>query len=303
MRSCLVLAALGMVACGDSISTDDVAPTTDSGTAGTTPDPRFDPSTWPSTVTSASRDVPVFAPTTYAGEGLLPVLLSLHGYGGNGALQDGYWGTSDYVDDGNFLLAIPDGTTDRTGAQFWNATDLCCNFGDSDVDDVAFLLGVLDELEAHFPVDPERIYVAGHSNGGFMSYRLACEAADRITAIGSLAGSGFSDPADCTPTEPVSILQVHGTNDTVIPYADGWTPGARVMMERWADRNGCGKPTKGAALDLVPGIPDAETRTEQWSACDDGALVELWTIDDASHVPGFDDAWIDNLWSWLSAQR
>ena len=66
-------------------------------------------------------------------------------------------------------------------------------------------------------VDPYRIYVAGHSNGGFMSYRLACTHADRIAAIVSLAGATFDTPADCSPTEPVAVLQIHGTADDTCP--------------------------------------------------------------------------------------
>jgi len=126
------------------------------------------------------------APSHYDGESELPVWVNLHGYGGNASAHDRYWRASSHVDAGGYVLALPNGTTDLDGNRYWNATDLCCDRHDAGVDDVGFLLGLLDAIEAAFPTDPSRVYVAGHSNGGFMSYRVACDAADRITAIASV---------------------------------------------------------------------------------------------------------------------
>ena len=105
-----------------------------------------------------------------------------------------------FSDQEGFLYLHPDGTTDCLGDPFWNATDACCNFCGSSVDDVAFLSAVLDAIEAQFTVDPRRIFLIGHSNGGFMSYRMACEHADRVAAIASLAGATWFDPLDCGPS-------------------------------------------------------------------------------------------------------
>ena len=70
----------------------------------------------------------------------------------------------------------------------------------------------------YYNVHPGRVYLLGHSNGGYMSYRLACDASDRITALASLAGATFKSPSKCNATEPVSVLQVHGTQDDLVPY-------------------------------------------------------------------------------------
>jgi len=137
------------------------------------------------------------------------------------------------------LLILPDGTLNPNGDLFWNATDGCCNYYDSEVDDVAYLGGLVEEAMEHFAVDPKRIYVLGHSNGGFMSSRLACERSDLFAGIVNFAGSTWFDPADCgkpasrpegeteaapiAPPEPIAVLHVHGDWDTTIPYG-GVTP-------------------------------------------------------------------------------
>ena len=138
---------------------------------------------------------------------------------------------------------------DSDGNRFWNATDACCNFDRAAVDDVAYLTDVIAEIQAELAIDPKRIALVGHSNGGFMSYRMACEQADLVSAIVSLAGATFADPADCAPSEPVSVVQIHGTADDVILYegggpftdATGPYPGAETTAEIWATYDGCGE--------------------------------------------------------------
>lgn len=292
MYGWMVLLACGGGVDTESTDTDEVV------------DARYDRDTWPESLDIGGREVPVWGPSDYdASEGALPVLVSLHGYSGNGALQDLYWGSSDYVDTGRFVLAVPDGTVDGGGFQFWNATDVCCNWYGSTVDDEAFLIDLLDEIEGTFPVDTDRVYFAGHSNGGFMSYRMACTHADRITAIASLAGSGYSEAELCEPSEPVSILQIHGTADGTVAYEDDWAPGAETMVARWEDRDGCtGASESLGTLDLDDNVAGEETVITRTSSCDEAATVELWTLEGSGHIPALTDDWMPELWGWLSAQ-
>lgn len=184
-------------------------------------------------------------------------------------------------------------STDPTGAQFWNATDACCSGGQGGPDDSAYLLTIIEQVSDEYNVDPKRIFFAGHSNGGFMSYRMACDHADTIAAVASLAGATFADDADCTPSEPVSVLQVHGTDDETIEYDGGSIqgdafPSARDTVETWASHDECDTTPSVSAdeLDLDGGIEGAESDVETYGGCDQGSEVALWTIDGGGHVPG-----------------
>jgi polyhydroxybutyrate depolymerase len=150
------------------------------------------------------------------------------------------------------------------------------------------------------------VYLVGFSNGGFMSYRMACERADRIAAIVSLAGAAAADAADCSPSEPVSVLQIHGTADAIIGYEGGAFgepanpyPGARQSVEAWAAYNRCADtatPTSGPAT------------TEAFDGCPTGIGVQLWTLNGAPHwlwtestPPGQPDTITSKILEFLAA--
>ena len=131
----------------------------------------------------------------YDGGTSVPLLLLLHGYGGTGVFQDTYMGMSALAQGQNFVLATPDGTLDTQNNRFWNATDTCCDWFKTGVDDVKYLSAIIDQLAFQYRIDPKRIWVVGHSNGGFMAHRLACDRADKIAGIVSLAGAQNLDAA------------------------------------------------------------------------------------------------------------
>lgn len=267
------------------------------------PDPRFDADTWPDSV-GGDRPAVVVAPSDYDGSSLLPVIVMLHGYGGNADGQDRFvFQLSSRVDERDFVLIMPDGTVDARGSQFWNATDVCCDFFQTGVDDVGYLLGLLDEVEGSMPIDPDRITFVGHSNGGFMSYRMACEASDRIAGIASLAGANFKQPEDCGASEPVSALQIHGTADATISYSGNqFLPSARESVDYWADQARCDGPRNDGQFDYETALPGAETEKLRWTGCD-GTDVQLWTMEMAGHIPSFTEQARDDLTQWLLAQR
>ena len=234
----------------------------------------------------------------------------LHGYGATGQLQSTYFGLAAEAERSSFLLALPDGTTDSSGRRFWNASDACCNFLSVPVDDVAYLNAVIDDVQSKQRVDPKRIFVVGHSNGGFMAHRMACDRANRVAAIVSLAGAVWSDPARCTPTTSVSVLQVHGTVDDTIQYAGGMVsaagagryPGARATVATWAAINRCASTFTDTMMrrDFVTNVDGAETVIGRHEACMGGA-AELWTMEGAGHIPAFSSMWSDAVFDWLMA--
>ena len=175
-----------------------------------------------------------------------PLLFVLHGFGGTAAMMS----ESSEIDrsfadryDLRPIVVYPNGTGAESGLpQSWNAGG-CCPFSTFDfVDDVAFFDQLIDALTMEYDIDPERVWVVGHSNGGMMAYRLACELSTRITAIGVAAGAMMID--SCSPTQPVSALHVHGERDTVVPLLGGDIagivfPSARQSVDVFT-RNGNG---------------------------------------------------------------
>jgi len=257
----------------------------------------------PQTISENHRAAEVQGPSDWCANHPLPVVFLLHGYGASAWLQDLLFRLNTRVEEMRFLLVLPDGTVDAVGRRHWNATPACCDFYGADIDDVSYLTGLLDELEERFTIDPDRVYFTGHSNGGFMSYRMACEIPHRIAAIAPLAGSTFENDASCLANEPVSVLHIHPTLDTTIPYAGTlYYPSADEATRRWAERNGCdpGAAQDGTPLDLVDGIGGNETRVVDYrTGCDEGFHASLWAIEGAGHVPVVSDSFSSQLLDWL----
>ena len=189
------------------------------------------------------------------GNGPWPLVLSLHGGGGNAHASAEQTGFDDEADRSGFIAVHPEGTgaprplLHALGKGFlltWNA-GTCCGFAkEHEVDDVAFIRAVVSDVEQRFPVDEKRIYTAGISNGAMMSYRLACEASDVFAAIGVVAGAQTTSP--CRPSRPVSVIHIHGTADENVPVMGGVgrkafdrapKPPIENAIRFWAAFDGC----------------------------------------------------------------
>lgn len=245
-------------------------------------------------------------PRDYSDARSWPLVVLLHGYGASAGAQDLLFGLGREAGRLGYLLALPDGTVDSTGKRFWNATDACCDFARAGVDDVGYVDAIIDDVSARYAVDPRRIFLIGHSNGGFMAHRMACDRSNRIAAIVSLAGATQNVASRCAPSEPVSVLQVHGTADATIDYNGGVNggaayPGAATTVARWATYNRCSSTrTAGASIDIDMNLEGAETTVERHDGCMGGA-AELWTITGGSHAPGFNAQWSNLALAWLLA--
>jgi polyhydroxybutyrate depolymerase len=272
---CLLAGIVALAACSESTSTVDSAPSVTT------------------VVSEDARPFALYTPSSYRDDTAMPLVILLHGLGQSGELVESYFKLQPLSESQGFLYVHPDGTANPAGHQFWDATDACCAFGDT-ADDVRYVTSIIDEVGHSRNVDSSRVYVMGHSNGGFMSYRLACDIAERIAAIASLAGATWADVSKCNPSEPVSVLHVHGTADVAIAY-DGGTnppnggqyPGAATSVVTWAGYDGCRAEslTTAGTLDLDSSLPGEETVVTRVDGCPDGIGVELWTLQGGSHNP------------------
>ncbi len=193
----------------------------------------------------------------------LPLVLALHGGGGNATLAESFFGLNPLAKKENFFVAYPEGSGRAVFGKVlgtWNAGSCCGPAHEKNVDDVGFLDRLIDEIARRFPVDRRRIYVTGMSNGAMMAYRLACALSEKIAAIAPVgAVGGFTD---CQPTRPVPTLHIHGLRDPCAPYAGcqacvscvgrflralglpirpktGQGPPVPEFINAWRQRNGC----------------------------------------------------------------
>lgn len=229
-----------------------------------------------------------------------PLVVLLPGYGVWADIEDRYLGVTEQAASRGLYVLLPSGTKDLSGKPFWDANAACCNFTGPPVDDVGYLSDLIDEALAKRPIDPARVYLFGHSNGAFMSYRFACEMADKVTAIAVLA-AGETKPAEaCAPSRPVSVLHLHGTEDEWSAYGGGnamdssrqplpgpiFVTGAVETVRRWAARDGCDTTLiTGTPVDFVENLDGAETVVAAYGGCAAGTDVQLDTIEGGTHVP------------------
>jgi len=261
------------------------------------------------TIDAGRGELQITVPAGYSASDPAPLIVLLHGYGSSGSRQDSYLSVSSLADRYGFLFVAPDGKQESGGEnnRFWNATNACCNFFGSTDNDAGYIKSIIDLVKARYSVDPDRVYLFGHSNGGFMSYRMAHEYSDTIAAIASLAGSEVGEPQPA-PGSPVHVLQIHGTADGTIAYTGddirgNAYPGAVETVERWARYNGCELDGQEVArLDLQRDLPGYDTHVVRYDeGCRVGGSGELWTIDGGSHVPAISDSFTENVVQWLFA--
>jgi polyhydroxybutyrate depolymerase len=246
-----------------------------------------------------------------------PLLVWFHAYGARGATSVASFELKAAASAGGFVLAFPDGTLDSRGKRFWNAIDACCDFEHVPIDDVAYAAALIDDVSGKLPIDPRRVYVGGHSNGGFMAQRLACDLSSRLAGIVSVAGSTWRDPSRCQPPARVSVLYIHGDQDRAISpeggrvHLIGLEPGVdtaefasdQEVMRMWGAKDACSgqlSPT-GKTIDFDSKVPGDETSESEVSGCPPGIGVALWSVKGGSHLPRPSPGAMDAVWSWLSA--
>ena len=190
----------------------------------------------------------------------------------------------------------------KNGVRTWNAgggqdgaicvSGFACTRG---IDDIAYVRALVADLATRIAVDPKRVFATGISNGAAMSHRLACQAADVVAAIAPVAGQNQFALAGCTPSQPVAVLDIHGTLDACWPYAGG--EGGCLQRGRyvavastlagWAARNGCDATPTATALAPLAGVRDGTSvvRHDYTGCVADGALAHLEVVGNGHYWP------------------
>ncbi len=211
------------------------------------------------------RDYIVYVPEIYDGSTAVPLVLNFHGFGSSASQQMFYGDFRDIADTEGFLLVHPEGTT-FIGNQFWNVGFPGIS---STIDDVGFTEALIDELATLYTIDLDRVYATGMSNGGFMSFLLACQLSEKIAAVASVTGSMTQDTFDdCNAQLPTPVLQIHGTEDDVVLYNENnLSLPIPDVISYWVDHNNCETTPTTTTL---PDVDVSDGSTIEHSVYEDG---------------------------------
>ena len=228
------------------------------------------------------RNYRLYIPAAYTGSTARPLILNLHGYTSDALAQQLYSNFMPIADTANFLMVYPNGTK-INNQSYWNA-----GFGPG-VDDIQFMSDLINHLSSQYSIDPNCVYSTGMSNGGYMSYTLACALNNKIAAIASVTGSMVTPQyLSCLPNRAVPVMQIHGTADGTVPY-NGLPTSIAIdtLVKYWVQNNNC---NTSAIFNNVPNINLIDGCTAEhyvYNGGDNGSSVELYKIIGGGHTwPG-----------------
>jgi polyhydroxybutyrate depolymerase len=229
----------------------------------------------------------VHVPPGYSAARPMPLVFALHGGGGNMDIQatDAYYGQVSKSDQAGFVVVFPNGYSQFRGGKLatWNAGNCCAKAQSENSDDVGFIREIVKRLSALPGIDAQRIFASGISNGGMMSYRLACEMPEVFKAIASVAGT--DNTKACTPSRPVSILHIHAKDDELELFNGGSGRKSLVSanfvavpdsMAKWVRLNGCSPEPKRV-------LETAGAYCDSYTACKGGVEVKLCVTETGGH--------------------
>ncbi len=226
-----------------------------------------------------------------------PQVIVLHGGGGSGQGMNALTQFNTVADRENFIVVYPDGFenhwNDGRGVQRYSAQA-------QNVDDVGFISALIDHLADQFNIDAERVYVTGISNGAMMSHRLGCQLSEKIAAIAPVAGNlPVNMEPICSPSRPVSVLLINGTDDPLVPWAGGEVHLGPLKLGQvlsvadtvkfWVTKDGCTAAPVEAPLPDTDPHDGTTVTTETYGGCQDDVEVVLYAVLSGGHT------WPDGL--------
>lgn len=234
------------------------------------------------TVGALQRTYTVRLPSTYDGVTPLPLVIAMHGGFGSGAQLENQSLLTATAEQEGFIVVYPDGVPNPLGIRTWNAGGCCGYSMNNNIDDAGFISALLDTLFSELAIDTVRVYATGMSNGGFMSYRLACELSERFAAIAPVSATMTIDV--CDPVRAMPVIALHSYLDTSVPYLGGIGDGVSnhynspldSVQTAFALRANC-----SILNDTI--VDDAEMTVIRWHVCDCGHEVITYMTQDGGH--------------------
>jgi polyhydroxybutyrate depolymerase len=208
-----------------------------------------------------TRTYKLHVPASYDKVKAVPLVLTLHGGGGDAEASIKSTLMNTKSDREGFIVAYPEGTGKTALSITWGTwnSGRCCGTAD----DVGFISKMIDQLKIDFNIDAKRIYATGHSNGARMSYRLACELSDKIAAIATVASAGTFD--NCNPQRPIPVIHFDGTEDICSPY-EGSTSCGKCFIDFL---NNIGIPAKQENIYTCDSVTDYIANLKNIDGCSD----------------------------------
>ncbi len=229
------------------------------------------------------RNYNVHLPAGYSAATAHPLVLNLHGYTSNAGQQEIYSQMDASADTHGYIVVYPNGISN-----YWNSWGPAG--GSFGADDTKFLTELIDTLSAHYNVNPKRIYSCGMSNGGYMTYTLACAITDRLAAVASVAGTMSAYTySTCHPSRKIPVMHIHGTTDPTVPYSTGATGsiGVEQTIAYWRDTNACQHVTDTTDLPNSNTADGCTVQTIHYPYCANGNDVLFYKIANGGHTwPG-----------------
>jgi polyhydroxybutyrate depolymerase len=221
-----------------------------------------------------TRDYILYVPNSYVTGNQVPLVFNFHGYTSNATQQMWYGDFRAIADTAGFIIVHPEGTLDNSGATHWNV-----GWGGSTVNDINFTSTLIDSIASEYSINLDRVYSTGMSNGGFMSYQLACELSDRIAAIASVTGSmnpGWFN--SCNPSHPMPVMEIHGTADPTVLYTT-----VPNIIDFWRGINNCNNTPVLTNMPDINIIDGCTAEHQIWENGSNGVAVEHYKIIDGEH--------------------
>jgi polyhydroxybutyrate depolymerase len=234
-----------------------------------------------------TRQYAVFLPASYTAASTLPMVINMHGYTSDVQSQIFYSGFNGVANTANVIVVYPQGLhrtlANGTSGTHWNSHFL------TDVDDLGFIDTLIDYMYTDYHVDLSRVYATGMSNGGFMSYMLACELSDRIAAMASVTGAmTYLHFPNCAPSHATPVMQIHGTSDGTVLFngGPGFHPSIDSVVNWWKVYNNC----QSTTTTNLPNTNTTDNTTASLtvhSQCTDNVEVHYYVVQDGGHTwPG-----------------